>query len=221
MIRPIRVYPDPVLRVRCPEVTRFDGELAGLVADMVETMHAAPGVGLAAPQVGVEQRVAVVDLSVGRDPGSVLVLVNPVIEAAEGAEVDTEGCLSIPDFTDKVLRPRRLEVSAAGLDGERYAFVAEGFLARAICHEVDHLDGVLFVDHLRGLRRERAKRFLKKLAKEELAKGPSAKEEWEKEEPEDEGRLPPAAVERGRSEESGSEGRAPEERQWDEAPASR
>ena len=211
MIRPIRVYPDPVLRVRCPEVTGFDEELARLVADMVETMHAAPGVGLAAPQVGVEQRVAVVDLSVGRDPASVLVLVNPVIEAVEGADVDTEGCLSIPDFTDKVLRPLRLEVSAAGLDGERQAFVAEGFLARAICHEVDHLDGVLFVDHLRGLRKERAKRFLKKLAKEQLGN-------------EQEGFVPPAAgggAEQGRRDEGGREGRAPEERQWDEAPASR
>ena len=196
MIRPIRVYPDPVLRVRCPEVTGFDEELLRLVADMVQTMHAAPGVGLAAPQVGVEQRVAVVDLSVGRDPDSVLVLVNPVIEAAEGADVDTEGCLSIPDFTDKVLRPARLEVSAAGLDGERQSFVAEGFLARAICHEIDHLDGVLFVDHLRGLRKERAKRFLKKLVKEELAKEQT-------------------------QEHDGREDRAREERRWDEAPVSR
>jgi peptide deformylase len=130
-------------------------------------MHAAPGVGLAAPQVGVERRVAVVDLSVGRDPDSVLVLVNPLIEGAEGVEVDTEGCLSIPDFTEKVPRPTRVAVSAADLTGERRSFVAEGFLARAICHEIDHLDGVLFVDHLRGLRKERAKRFLKKLAREQ------------------------------------------------------
>lgn len=210
MIRPIRVYPDPVLRVRCPEVSRFDEELARLVADMVQTMHAAPGVGLAAPQVGVEQRVAVVDLSVGRDPDSVLVLVNPVIEAAAGAEVDTEGCLSIPDFTDKVLRPERLEVSAAGLDGERQRFVAEGFLARAICHEIDHLDGVLFVDHLRGLRKERAKRFLKKLAKEEQGRA--------------EERLASSAAGGGvgaEREGGGNAERAPEERQWDEARASR
>jgi peptide deformylase len=167
VILPIRVYPDPVLRVRCAEVTRFDDELARLVADMLDTVHTAPGVGLAASQVGIERRVAVVDLSVGKDPAAVLVLVNPVIEAAEGAEVDTEGCLSIPDLTDKVLRPARVEVSAADLTGERRRFVAEGFLARAICHEVDHLDGILFVDHLRGLRRERAKRFLKRMAREE------------------------------------------------------
>lgn len=166
-IRPIRLYPDPVLRVRCADVTRFDDELATLVADMVETMHAAPGVGLAASQVGVERRVAVVDLTVGKDPGGVLVLVNPVIESREGLEVDTEGCLSIPELTEKVPRPERVVVSAAGLDGERRTFLAEGFLARAICHEVDHLDGVLFVDHLRGLRRERARRFLKRLAREQ------------------------------------------------------
>jgi peptide deformylase len=166
MILPIRVYPDPVLRVRCADVTRFDEELARLVADMLETVHAAPGVGLAASQVGIERRVAVVDLSVGRDPEAVLVLVNPVIEAAEGLEVDTEGCLSIPELTEKVPRPERVEVSAVDLAGERRRFVAEGFLARAICHEVDHLDGVLFVDRLRGLRKERAKRHLKRLARE-------------------------------------------------------
>ena len=201
MIRPIRVYPDPVLRVRCPEVSRFDEELARLLADMVETMHAAPGVGLAAPQVGVEQRVAVVDLSVGRDPGSVLVLVNPVIENAEGAEVDVEGCLSIPELTEKVPRPERLTVSAADPTGERRTFAAEGFLARAICHEIDHLDGILFVDHLRGLRRERAKRFLKRLLKEqeELRQGA------------------PGAVAAGAA--PRTEG--VEEGQWDEAPARR
>jgi peptide deformylase len=191
MIRPIRVYPDPVLRVRCPEAAAFDEELTRLVADMVETMHAAPGVGLAAPQVGVERRVAVVDLSVGRDPASVLVLVNPVIEAAEGSEIDTEGCLSIPDFTEKVPRPTRIAVSAADLTGERRSFVAEGFLARAICHEVDHLDGVLFVDHLRGLRKERAKRFLKRVAREQ-----------------EQGQDPEGRGDR-------------EDRQWDEASASR
>jgi peptide deformylase len=166
-VRPIRLYPDRVLRVRCREVTRCDEELARLVADMVDTMHQAPGVGLAAPQVGVEARVAVVDPSVGKDPAALLVMVNPVIEAAEGLEVDSEGCLSIPELSDKVARPTRIEVAASDLDGERRSFVAEGFLARVICHEVDHLDGVLFVDHLHGLRKERAKRFLKRLAREQ------------------------------------------------------
>ena len=163
MIRPIRVYPDPVLRVRCPEAAAFDEELTRLVADMVETMHAAPGVGLAAPQVGVERRVAVVDLSVGRDPASVLVLVNPVIEAAEGSEIDTEGCLSIPDFTEKVDRPERVRVAAQTVDGAPFELEAEGFFARALCHEIDHLDGILFIDRLTGLRRQLALRRLKRL----------------------------------------------------------
>jgi peptide deformylase len=166
-VLPIRVYPDPVLRVRCAAVERFDGDLAQLVADMVETMHAAPGIGLAASQVGVERRVAVVDLSVGEDPAQLLVLVNPVIVSAEGAEVESEGCLSIPELTEKVERPLRVEVTAQDAAGELQRLVAEGLLARAICHEVDHLDGVLFVDRLRGLRRERAKRALKRLAKEQ------------------------------------------------------
>jgi peptide deformylase len=166
-IRPIRIFPDPVLRVRCREVTAFDDELRQLVADMVETMHAAPGVGLAASQVGDERRVAVVDLSVGKDPAELLVLVNPQILARDGLEVDVEGCLSIPDYTDKVGRPLRVEVKAQDATGGPQHFEAEGWLARAICHEVDHLDGVLFVDHLHGLRRERAKRALKRLAREQ------------------------------------------------------
>jgi len=163
---PIRIYPDPVLRVRCAEVTSFDDELATLVADMVETMHKAPGVGLAASQVGVEKRVAVVDLSVGEDPAQLLVLVNPVIESRDGSEVETEGCLSIPDLTEKVQRPLRVELTAQDVTGAARRIVAEGWMARAICHEVDHLDGVLFVDHLHGLKRERAKRHLKRLVKE-------------------------------------------------------
>jgi peptide deformylase len=166
-VLPIRVYPDPVLRVRCAEVEVFDEELRTLVADMVETMHAAPGIGLAASQVGVARRVAVVDLSVGEDPGQLLVLVNPVIVRDDGSESESEGCLSIPDFTEKVDRPLQVEVVAQDAAGQPQRFVAEGLLARAICHEVDHLDGVLFVDHLHGLRRERAKRALKKLAKEQ------------------------------------------------------
>jgi peptide deformylase len=161
----IRLYPDPVLRVKCPPVEKFDAELERLVADMVETMHAAPGIGLAAPQVGVEAQVAVVDLSVGKDPEQLLVLVNPQLSAPSGSELEEEGCLSIPGFADKVSRPERLHVAARNAAGEPFEMEAEGWLARAICHEVDHLNGVLFVDHLRGLRRERARRALKRLAK--------------------------------------------------------
>ncbi len=165
-ILPIRLYPDPVLRIATEPVARFDEELAQLAKDMVETMHAAPGLGLAAPQVGVSLRLAVVDLSVGKDEGALTVLVNPRILSREGEEIDEEGCLSIPEFTAKLGRPTRIQVAAQDLGGETFELDAEGTTARAICHEVDHLDGVLFVDHLRGLRRERAKRFLKKMAKE-------------------------------------------------------
>lgn len=165
-VRPIRFYPDPVLRVKCPPVERFDEELRSLAADMVETMHAAPGVGLAAPQVGVELRLAVIDLSVGKDPEQVLVLVNPEVLAEEGEATETEGCLSIPDLTEKVDRAYRIRVRAQDLAGNELEVEAEDWEARAILHEIDHLDGVLFVDRLRGLRRERARRHLRRMAEE-------------------------------------------------------
>ncbi|MFW6175739.1 MAG: peptide deformylase, partial [Acidobacteriota bacterium] len=155
-IRPIRLYPDPVLRETCPPVERFDPELASLVDDMVATMHDAPGVGLAAPQVGVELRVAVVDLSVGEDPAQLHVLVNPDVVEEEGQGTEVEGCLSIPDFTEKVDRATRIRVRAHDVRGEPFELEAEDWLARAVLHEIDHLDGVLFVDRLRGLRKDRA-----------------------------------------------------------------
>lgn len=162
----IRLYPDPVLRRRCPPVERFDDELRRLAADMVETMHAAPGIGLAAPQVGVETRLAVVDVTAGEDPDAVLVLANPEIVDSSGSGVEVEGCLSIPELTEKVTRPRRITVEARDLDGRPIRLEAEEWLARAICHEVDHLDGVLFPDRLRGLRKEKARRALKRLREE-------------------------------------------------------
>ncbi len=162
-ILPIRLIPDSVLRVDCPEVTEFDDDLRRLVEDMVETMYAAPGVGLAAPQVGIEKRLAVVDVSVGKAEGALKVLVNPKIVSQEGKVTDFEGCLSIPDISEKVARPRKIEVEAQDVDGERFTFETEDFEARAVCHEVDHLDGVLFIDHLRGLRREKVKRQIRKL----------------------------------------------------------
>ncbi|MBW8878589.1 MAG: peptide deformylase [Acidobacteria bacterium] len=163
----IRIYPDPVLRVNCRPVTEFDARLKKLAADMVETMHAAPGVGLAAPQVGVELRLAVVDVSVGEDPSQVRVLVNPeVVEHSGGLESEVEGCLSLPGISDKVERPLFVTVRAQDLEAHPFELRAEGYYARAISHEIDHLDGILFTDHLRGLRRERARRQLKKLADE-------------------------------------------------------
>jgi peptide deformylase len=166
-ILPIRIYPDPVLRAKCRTVETFDDGLRRLAANMVETMHAAPGVGLAAPQVGVDLRLAVVDISVGEDPAAVKVLVNPEIVRREGMETDTEGCLSLPGITDKVDRPLAIALRAQDLTGKPFELQADDYLARAICHEVDHLDGILFTDHLRGLRKERARRQLKKLAAEQ------------------------------------------------------
>lgn len=164
-ILPIRLFPDPVLREVCPPVERFDASLAELAKDMVETMHAAPGVGLAAPQVGERLRLAVVDVSVGEDPSALRVLVNPEIVESAGDALDVEGCLSIPELSERVRRPDRIRVRAVSVTGEPYEIEAEDFFARAICHEIDHLDGVLFVDHLRGLRKERARRQLKRLAR--------------------------------------------------------
>lgn len=168
-LRTIRLFPDPVLREVAEPIDTFDEALADLVQDLVETMHAAPGIGLAAPQVGVSSRLAVVDLSVGEDAEQLLVLANPQVELGSELETDTEGCLSIPEFTDKVTRPSSLRLRAQDAAGEAYELEADGLLARAIQHEVDHLDGVLFVDYLRGLRRERAKRHLRRLQRSAAA----------------------------------------------------
>jgi peptide deformylase len=162
----IRIYPDPILRVKCRPVAEIDARVKKLAADMVETMHAAPGVGLAAPQVGVDLRLAVVDVTIGEDPSHVQVLINPQVVERSGLESEVEGCLSLPGITDKVDRPQFVTVRAQDLEGRPIELKAEGFQARAICHEIDHLDGILFPDHLRGLRKERVRRQLKKLAEE-------------------------------------------------------
>ena len=168
-LREIRLYPDPVLRSKCAEVTRFDDELRRLARDMIETMHAAPGVGLAAPQVGVEKRLAVVDTSVGKEASVLHVLVNPRIVEEEGNVFDFEGCLSIPGISEKVNRPSRVKVVAQDLEGRELEVEAGEFEARAICHELDHLDGVLFIDRVRGLRRDRVRRQLKRMTREHAA----------------------------------------------------
>ena len=165
-VLPIRLYPDPVLRVDCPDVEEFGDELARLVRNLAETMYAAPGIGLAAPQVGVESRVAVVDVTVGEEEGGLHVLVNPVIVEEAEVDSDLEGCLSIPDLSETVKRPARIVVEAMNVEGESFRLEAEGFLARAICHEIDHLNGILFVDHLRGLKKEKARRHLRRLEQE-------------------------------------------------------
>jgi peptide deformylase len=168
---PIRIYPDPVLRARCEPVQSFDEELSELVANMVETMHAAPGIGLAASQVGVEKRVAVVDLSCGEREEELIAMINPEVVEERERDEDVEGCLSLPGISDKVRRSLAIRLRAADPAGNLFELEAEGLLARAILHEIDHLDGILFTDRLRGLRKERARRLLKRLAKESEASG--------------------------------------------------
>jgi peptide deformylase len=162
-VREIVLYPDPILRRTAAPVERFDDDLRRLVDDLAETMYAAPGVGLAAPQVGVERRVAVVDVAPRTPESRLHVLVNPRVVASSGRQSEEEGCLSIPGFSEKVDRPERVRVEARTVDDRPLELEAEGYLARALCHEIDHLDGVLFVDRLTGLRRELALRRLRRL----------------------------------------------------------
>jgi len=162
-VRPIILYPDPILRRRCPEVEAFGADVEALARDLADTMYDAPGVGLAAPQIGVEARVAVVDVSPGQPESKLHVLVNPRVLEASGRESDSEGCLSIPGLSERVDRPSRVRVEAFDPAGERFELEAEGFFARALCHEIDHLDGVLFFERLTGLRKELALRRLRKL----------------------------------------------------------
>ena len=163
---PIVKYPEPILNTRADEVSKIDGEIKRLVADMVETMHSAPGVGLAANQVGVALRVAVVDLSVGKEAASLVVLINPRILSTEGHQTDEEGCLSIPGVTEIVTRPLRAEVGALDLDGEPFRIRGEGLMARALLHEIDHLDGILFLDRLSPLKRRLIRKKIQKLIRD-------------------------------------------------------
>jgi peptide deformylase len=163
MLRPILRYGERPLHAPAAPVTRFDDQLQRLIDDMIETMYAAPGIGLAAPQVGVPLRVFVVDLSVGRDRAQLITLVNPEFVQREGTQLEEEGCLSVPGFNATVLRPSR--VAIRGFDREENPRTLEGtgLLARAFQHEMDHLDGRLFVDRLRGIKRDVIVRKIQKL----------------------------------------------------------
>jgi len=162
VIRDIVKIGDPRLLASNADVDAPSEELPGLLDDMFETCHAAPGVGLAAPQIGVNRRVAVIDLSVGADPNARLVLVNPVIVESSGEQKEEEGCLSIPDVTERVWRPSRVKARFQDASGAPQEVEATGLLARALCHEIDHLDGILYVDRLRGLKRELTWRKIEK-----------------------------------------------------------
>lgn len=164
-IREIKKYPDPVLRLKTSRVDVIDQSVQDLIDDMVETMHAAPGVGLAANQVGVSLQLAVIDLGEREDDEPrhpLVVLINPEILSSQGSVVADEGCLSMPDFSEKVKRAARVKVRAKDRTGKPFELDAEGLMAKALQHEIDHLNGLLFVDRLSPLKKNIFQRKLKK-----------------------------------------------------------
>ena len=163
-LRPIKNCFDPVLRKQCEIVKNIDGELITLSKDMIETTLAAPGIGLAANQVGVPSRVFVVNMGVETDTDNLITLINPEITAMEGSESGEEGCLSIPDVVVEVNRATQIEIKAVDLNGKDIRYEASGILARALQHEMDHLNGILFIDHLPVLKQKMVKKKLTKLA---------------------------------------------------------
>jgi peptide deformylase len=165
MIRPILKYGDKPLHAPAADVTAFDDKLRRLIDDMIETMYAAPGVGLAATQVGVPVRVFVIDLSVGKSTGQLIEMVNPTFVEREGAQLEEEGCLSAPGFNATVVRPKRAVVTGFNRDGVEQTIEGTELLARAFQHEMDHLDGVVFIDRLRGIKRDLIVRKIQKLKK--------------------------------------------------------
>ncbi|HSJ47236.1 MAG TPA: peptide deformylase [Gammaproteobacteria bacterium] len=164
-------FPDPRLRNMAKPVAQVDDEIRGLLDDMLETMYQAPGIGLAATQVNIAKRLVVIDISEGKDQP--LFLVNPEIVARDGVEEMEEGCLSVPGFFEKVTRADSVKVRALGRDGQPFELDAEGLLAVCIQHEIDHLDGKLFVDYLSGLKRQRIRKKLEKQQREHTPPAPA------------------------------------------------
>jgi peptide deformylase len=158
----ILVFGNPVLAKRAEEIKNIDGELCQLAQNMVHTMHAAPGIGLAAPQVNKSVRLITVDLSIGEEKREIFILANPEILVSRGESIMEEGCLSVPDINEKVVRPTHVVVKGVDLDGNEKTFEAEGLLARVLCHEIDHLNGKLFIDHLSPLKKNLIKKKLRK-----------------------------------------------------------
>ena len=165
MIRPILKYGDKVLHERARTVDALTPEVDRLVDDMIDTMYAAPGIGLAAPQVGILLRIFVVDLSVGRDPSGLIVMINPEFVERDGMQLEEEGCLSVPGFNATVVRPSRVAIKGLDREGREHRREGVALLARAFQHEMDHLDGTLFVDRLRGIKRDLIVRKIKKLTR--------------------------------------------------------
>jgi peptide deformylase len=165
MLRPILKYGDQVLHDPARLVDAVTSEITQLIDDMIETMYAAPGVGLAAPQIGVPLRIFVADISVGRDPNGLIVFVNPEIVERDGMQLEEEGCLSVPGFNATVVRPARVVIKGLDRDGREQRREGVDLLARAFQHEMDHLDGTLFVDRLRGIKRDLIVRRIRKLTR--------------------------------------------------------
>lgn len=165
MLRPILRLGDSILSETARPVEVITPEIETLIDDMIETMYAAPGIGLAAPQVGVALRIFVLDLSVGRDPAALHVMVNPEFVERDGMQLEEEGCLSVPGFTSTVARPKRVVVKGLNRQGESQTLEGTDLMARALQHEIDHLNGCLFVDRLRGISKDLIVRKIKKLTK--------------------------------------------------------
>jgi peptide deformylase len=165
VIRPITKFGEQVLHRGAAQVTEITADVAALVTDMIETMYAAPGVGLAAPQVGVPLRVFVVDVSGGRSKDGLMAFINPEFVEREGMQLEEEGCLSVPGFNATVARPSRVAVKGLDLDGRERIVEGTALLARAFQHEMDHLDGRVFVDRLRGIQRDLIVRRIRKLTR--------------------------------------------------------
>jgi peptide deformylase len=165
MIYQILKYGAQELRKVSSPVDAFNEELAKIAKNMIETMYGAPGIGLAAPQIGLNIRITTIDLSVGEDGSKVIILCNPEILSSEGVQKCDEGCLSVPDFSETVTRPQRMTVRGLDLHGEEVKIEADGLLARCLSHEIDHLNGILFVDHLSPLKRSLIRNRIKKLTK--------------------------------------------------------
>jgi peptide deformylase len=165
-IYPIVKFGDPVLETAAAPITKFDDELKKLIDDMFASMYEAHGVGLAAPQIGISKRIAVIDVTFKDDPKQKLVLCNPQIIKVEGKQAGSEGCLSLPEFRESVTRPKRVTVRAQDAHGNWFEHSGEELLARAFMHETDHLDGKLYIAHISALKRDLMKRKIKKLMKQ-------------------------------------------------------
>ena len=165
MILPLLRYGANALHQPAAPVAEITADIDRLITNMVETMYAAPGIGLAAPQVGVPLRIFVIDLSIGRDPKGLITMINPEFVERDGMQLEEEGCLSVPGFNATVVRPLRAVVKGLDREGNHQQVDGEGLLARAFQHEMDHLDGMLFIDRLRGIKKEMIVRKIRKLAK--------------------------------------------------------